>query len=174
MSKQTRRKGGYVRKWEEILSSPAYRDLRPVDRCVLEELQRLYRPNRNGHLSLSVRNAEKLVHANKDTITKAFDKVAAHGFIELARGEYWQEGKAREWRLTFEPCNGREPTDEWRTWEPGKIIYSTPKRNRTRSQTRGQQRPSESDSSSENKGHPSAPPSKPKLAATEINDLQRW
>ena len=154
-----------MRKWEEILSSPAYRDLRPVDRCVLEELQRVYRPNRNGQLSLSVRNAEKLVHANKDTVSKAFDNLAAHGFIELARGEYWQEGKAREWRLTFEPCNGREPTDEWRTWEPGKIIYSTPKRNRTRSQTRGQQRPPESDSSSENKGHLSAQPSKPRLAA---------
>lgn len=145
-----------MRKWEEILGSPAYRHLKPVDRCVLEELQRVYRPNRNGQLSLSVRNAEKLVHANKDTVSRAFDTLAAHGFIELVRGEYWQEGKAREWRLTFEPCNGREPTDEWRTWEPGKIIYSTPKRNRTRSPKRGHPCPSGSDSPSESEGHSSA------------------
>jgi hypothetical protein len=165
MPKQIRRKGGYVRKWEEVLSSPAYRNLKPVDRCVLEELQRVYRPNRNGQLSLSVRNAEKLVHANKDTITKAFDNLAAHGFIELVRGEYWQEGKAREWRLTFEPCSGREPTDEWRAWQPGKIIFSTPKRKKTRSQTRGRQCPSEPDSPSERKGHSSTQPAKHKLAA---------
>ena len=125
----------------------------------------MYRPNRNGQLSLSVRNAEKLVHANKDTVSKAFDNLAANGFIELVRGEYWQEGKAREWRLTFEPCSGREPTDEWRAWQPGKIIFSTPKCKKTRSQTRGRQCPSEPDSPSEKKGHSSTQPDKPKLAA---------
>ncbi|MCG7869728.1 MAG: LysR family transcriptional regulator [Candidatus Thiodiazotropha taylori] len=113
------RQGGYVRKWEEILSSPAYRDLKPVARCLIEEFQRLYRPGRNGHLSISTKNAAELLNVSEPTVSKAFRDVEAHGFIKLCDGYSWMERKAREWRLTFEPGNNnQEPTDEWRNWKP--------------------------------------------------------
>jgi hypothetical protein len=95
-------------------------------------------------------NAAKLIRANKDTASKAFRSLAEHGFIALTKGEYWQERLAREWRLTFEECNGREPTDDWKRWRPGQPVVTLPKK--SRSQTKGQQRPNPRGSLSGNKG----------------------
>lgn len=122
-SKAYRRQGGYVQKWEEILSSPAYRDLKPVGRCLIEEFQRLYRPGRNGQLSISTKNAAKLLNVTEPTAIKAFVELEVHGFIKLSKGYSWMERKAREWRLTFEPGNNnQEPTDEWRDWKPNNNV----------------------------------------------------
>ncbi|MCU7813413.1 MAG: hypothetical protein KZQ77_19585 [Candidatus Thiodiazotropha sp. (ex Notomyrtea botanica)] len=116
-SKGYRRPGGYVQKWEEILSSPAYRDLKPVARCLIEEFQRLYRPGRNGKLRISTKNAAKLLNVSEPTAIQAFKDIESHGFIKLSEGHSWTERRAREWRLTFEPGNnGQESTDEWRDW----------------------------------------------------------
>lgn len=134
--KKPRRAGPFIQLHEEILASPAYRDLTPVARCLLTEFQRIYRPTRNGHLSISVVNAAQRIKVNKDTAAKAFRSLAEHGFIVLTKGAYWQERLAREWRLTFEPCNGREPTDDWKGWKPGQPVVTLP--NKSRSQTREQ------------------------------------
>lgn len=115
------RQGRYVQKWEEILSSPAYRDLKPPARCLIDEFQRIYRPGRNGRLSISTRNAAKLLNVTEPTAIKAFGELVTHGFLRLSEGHLWQERKAREWWLTFEPGNNnQEPTDEWRDWQPNK------------------------------------------------------
>ena len=123
-----KRKGGYVRKWEEVLGSPAYRDLSTVSRCLIEEFQRIYRPERNGKLSISTKNAAKLLKVSKTTAINAFHDLAEHGFIVLNKGELWMERRAREWRLTFEPHNGKEPTDDWQIWEPGKPVATLPRK----------------------------------------------
>ena len=47
-----------------------------------------------------------------------FYGLAACGFIKLNNHALWQERKAREFSLTFEPMNDREPTDEWEKWTP--------------------------------------------------------
>jgi len=135
---------------EKILASPAYRDLKPAARCLLTEFQRISRPWRNGQLSISVVNAARLIRVNKDTAGKYFRSLAEHGFIVLTRGAYWQERLAREWRLTFEKCNGREPTNDWMRWKPGQPVVTLPKK--SRSQTRGQSGPNPRDSLSGNKG----------------------
>jgi DNA-binding transcriptional MocR family regulator len=127
-----KRKGGYIQKHEEWLSSPAYRDLSLLGRCLLEEFQRVHRPGRNGKLVLSVRTAADLLNVSTDTASKAFHELAEHGFIDLVTGEYWQERKAREWKLTFEQMNAREPTDDWKHWEPGKPVSIVPKKSKKR------------------------------------------
>ena len=109
-------------RYEEILASPAYRDLKPVSRCLLEEFQRIYRPGRNSQLSISVMRASELLNVHKDTAGKAFYELAEHGFIVLKKGAYWRERLAREWALTFEPLNNREPTDDWLKWAKGKPV----------------------------------------------------
>jgi hypothetical protein len=120
-----RRRGGYIQRHEEWLSSPAYRDLSCAARCLLEEFQRIYRPQRNGQLSIGTRRASRLLRVAEGTAGKAFHDLASHGFIKLVKGELWQQREAREWRLTFEPCNGREPTDDWRDWEPPNKMRSS-------------------------------------------------
>jgi len=36
LNRKYKRKGGYIQKSEEWLASPAYRDLKPIARCLLE------------------------------------------------------------------------------------------------------------------------------------------
>ena len=115
-----KRPGGFIRKHEEWLASPAYRDLRPVERCLLEEFQRVYLPSRNGRLSISVEKAAKELRCNKDTASRAFYALVEHGFIVLTKGHLWQQRLAREWRLTLQECDGRLPTDDWKRWSKGK------------------------------------------------------
>jgi hypothetical protein len=122
LASKHRRKGGFIMRHEEILASPAYRDLTPIARCLLEEFQHIYRPNRNGQLSISVKNASALLNAHKDTAGRAFYELAEHGFIALKKDHYLRERLAREWALTFEPLNNREPTDDWLKWVKGKSV----------------------------------------------------
>ena len=126
-AKQYRRKGAYVRRFEEMLNSPAYRDLKPAARCLLEELQRRYRPGRNGRIGLGVREAADLVNINRDTASRCFRELSEHGFIRMAQGALYRQGRAREWWLTFEPRdhNG-EPTDEWLRWKKGEPVFKLP------------------------------------------------
>ena len=110
--KNYKRSGSYVQRYEIMLASPAYRDLSPNARCLLEEFQRIYRPGRNGALSISTRNATKLLNVAEPTAMKAFDSLTTHGFLILKNHENWFQRKAREWALTFEPINGREPSED--------------------------------------------------------------
>lgn len=123
-----KRQGGFIQKHEEWLACPAYRDLKPSARCLLEEFQRVYRPDRNGQLSISVANAKVLLNVSKETASKAFYDLSEHGFIVLTKGQVWTERIAREWKLTFMPCGTREPTDEWKLWSKDNPVNSIRKK----------------------------------------------
>lgn len=96
------------------------------------ELQNLHFNGRNGYLSLSVENAAKRLNVTQKTARAPFHELAEHGFIDLTKGCFWQERLAREFRLTFYGCNRREPTDEWRAWEPGKPVLQIPKKGQSK------------------------------------------
>lgn len=126
-----KRDGGWFPVSREWFNSEAYRDLSLLARCLLMELQSLHFNGRNGYLSLSVKNAAKRLNVTEKTARKPFHELAEHGFIDLTRGCLWQERLAREFRLTFYGCNGREPTDEWRLWKPGNPETKIPKKGRS-------------------------------------------
>ena len=134
-----KRSDPFIQKHEEWLASPAYRDLRPVERCLLEEFQRVYKPGRNGRLSISVEKASKELRCNKDTASRAFYALVEHGFIVLTKGHLWQQRLAREWRLTLQECDGRLPTDDWKRWSKGNPVNHAPKK--VRSQNKVQNDP---------------------------------
>lgn len=123
-----RRPDGYFPVCREWFNSEAFRDLSLTARCLLHEFQNVHQPGRNGYLSISVMSAAKRLSVDPKTARKPFHELAEHGFIALTKGEYWQERKAREWRLTFYGCNGKEPTDEWRFWKPGEPVAQVPKK----------------------------------------------
>ena len=115
-----RRQGGFIVKHREWLESSAYRDLSLTARCLLDEFLLVHQraPNQNGRLGLSVEKAAPRLGICENTAGPAFHELLAHGFIALGNEAVWVAGKAREYRLTFLPYNGREPTDEWRDWTP--------------------------------------------------------
>lgn len=126
--KSARRPGSFFCQHEQWHTSPAYRNLTCAARCLLQEFQLIHRPGRNGYLSISVNKAMVLLKVSKKTARRAFHELAEHGFLVLVKGEYWQERLAREWRLTIEPWNGREPTDDWQKWEAGAPLVVLPKK----------------------------------------------
>src|SRR5690554_3160554 len=108
----------YFQCHDEIMDSPAYRDLSTGARCLLLEFQRIYRPGRNGNLSISTRNAAELLNKTQPTVLRYFNELESHGFSKLTEPPDWPERRARKWTLTSEPCNRRQPTDDWKRWTP--------------------------------------------------------
>lgn len=82
-----RRPGYWFSVYEEWFGSPAYRDLSPGGRCLLMEFLLIYRPSRNGQLSISIQNAMERLGCAKQTAQGAFRELAEHGFIKLREGE---------------------------------------------------------------------------------------
>lgn len=111
--------GHYLSIPDEIMESPAYRDLKPPPRALLLEFLYLYRPNRNGKLTITTDKAELLLKVGDKVASRAFYELAEHGFIKLAAHSDWYNSKGREWEITFLPKNNREPTNEFRQWRKG-------------------------------------------------------
>lgn len=110
--------GGFIGLPKRVFESPAYRSLKLSARCLLDELQFLYRPQRNGRIGFSVSKAAERLNLTEKTVSAAFRELEKHGFIERSLEGDYRKGIAREWRLTYEPCQGREPTDDWKAWTP--------------------------------------------------------
>ena len=80
---------------------------------MLDELQCIYRPRRN-RIGFSLSRAMDRLNCSKGTAKAAFDELKKAGFIKMNESYIWENGKARVWVLTFQPLDGREPTDEWK------------------------------------------------------------
>jgi hypothetical protein len=106
--------GGFVGLPRRVFESLEYRALTPKARCLLDELQNLHMPGRNGRLVLSVECAMERLGLSYNTVAKAFQELGRAGFIEQTFEHRYTQKQAREWRLTYEPCNAREPTDDWK------------------------------------------------------------
>lgn len=132
-----RKDRSYIAKHREWTASAAYKDLKPVARCLIDEFLTICYPyDRNGKLSISVKNAAQLLNCSEKTASKAFHSLHMNGFIVLTKGQIWRERQAREWRLTVMPQACREPTDEWRDWDAEKKIL-TPNNSISRVQKQG-------------------------------------
>lgn len=118
----------FVGKSRAMMQHPAFRDLRPIDRALLDELIFRFNGGNNGEIHLDLRTAATLLKSHPDTVGRAYKKLAEHGFIKLTRGDSWQAKKSREWRITCKPYNGQEPTNDWKKWEPGKPVFNVPQR----------------------------------------------
>jgi hypothetical protein len=105
--------GGFVAMPRIVLRSKAYNKLSCTARCLLLEFQNIHRPHNNGYLSISVSNAEGLLGVSDKTARKYFKELEQFGFLDLIKFHNYTNGKAREYRLTFQPFQGREPTNEF-------------------------------------------------------------
>lgn len=117
-----------------MFSSAAYRDLSPVARALLNEFLDIYRPDRNGYLSIDVRTAMQRVKAGQDAIMTAFNDLQSHGFIQLRMHSSYTMKQAREWILTFREAYGKPATNEWKKWDPIKPFEVKSKKRKKRKQ----------------------------------------
>lgn len=111
-------------KW--FLDTPAWRSLSPQARCIYLEIAQRYYGSNNGEISLSVREAARLVHIAKDTATKAFHELEEKGFIRrnVCGSFNWKLRHATTWILTEHAFNDQPATKDFARWtleksEPG-------------------------------------------------------
>ena len=105
-----------------ILKTEAWRSLPPASRAVYIEIAQRYYGSNNGEISLSVREAARLVHIAKDTASSAFHELEAKGFIRrhVCGSFNWKLKHATTWILTEHPFNDQPATKDFTRWTPEK------------------------------------------------------
>ena len=123
LEKKVEHKGGFLGLPRHVFESSAYRQLSLKARCLLDEFQNIFRRDgRNGRLRMPVEyTMERLNISSYTTAQKAFQELQDMGFIDLCLDSDYSKGKAREWRLTYETCKGREPTNDFMRFESVKL-----------------------------------------------------
>lgn len=122
------RKGERFVKLEHwMLKSEAWRSLTPPARALYVELAQRYNGLNNGEISMAVREAARLIHVAKDTVSKAFRELLAKGFIRSnVPGDFnWKIRHATTWFLTQHPVGDIAATKEFMRWSPAKSEAGT-------------------------------------------------
>jgi hypothetical protein len=112
-TKPFQRDGGYFTMDRAVYWSGSFQSLTTIDRVVIFHLTSYYIPNRIEKIAMSSRRLAAEVGINKDTAAKSLKRLTEAGFLSIVSESMWLYGKARSYRLTFKPFNGRIPTDEW-------------------------------------------------------------
>lgn len=86
------------------------------------EIAQRYFGSNNGEISLSVRQAARLVHIAKDTATKAFHELEDKGFIRrnVCGSFNWKLKHATTCILTEHSYNGEPAAKDFARWSPEK------------------------------------------------------
>lgn len=133
----------HVRLHHWLLKTQAWRALSTQSVAVYILLAQRYNGSNNGEISLSVREAARLVRIAKDTATKTFHELEDKGFIRrnICGSFNWKLKHATTWILTEHPFNDQPATKDFARWTPGKWEPSPnpgtdcPKRGTPRGQT---------------------------------------
>lgn len=121
VDKKGRSKKGerFVKLEHYFLNSGAWRSLKPACRALYIELAQRYNGANNGEISMSAREAARLVHVSKDTAGKLFNELEEKGFIKCRqKGSFnWKISHASTWILTHYPFNDGLPTKDYMSWK---------------------------------------------------------
>jgi hypothetical protein len=124
MAKRKRSGGGgrFFQLHHYMMDTEAWASLSAADQAIYVAVGRLYDGSNNGCLFLSVRDAAKCAHCNKDTAGKSLARLVERGFLEVATpsGFSRKDRVATEWRLTAFRCDktGALPSRAFRAWRP--------------------------------------------------------
>ena len=110
----------HIRLYRYMFQCPAYRALKPVERCALHELMFRYNGQNNGDVGLSVREAAELVHSSTNTAQRALSRLQDLGFIRVKqKGSFDQKARhSTRWILTMYPYNNQDETKDFMRWKP--------------------------------------------------------
>ena len=131
--------GRFVKLDHYLLSSAAWKALRPGARALYVALAQRYNGNNNGEISMSCREAAKAINVNKDTASLLFDELQEAGFIHCnQKGSFDQKlSHASIWILTEYRFKDKAPTKDFMRWKPQNLEHG-PKQGDRRSQSKGQ------------------------------------
>ena len=113
---RSKKRGQFVPIPYVMARSPAWRSLKGNSIKVYVELHSRFNGKNNGDLSLSYREAQKLLGIGRSTIAKAFEELEEKGFIQKTSPGHWYGRKAATYRVTDKPFDGHLATNNWMNW----------------------------------------------------------
>lgn len=133
-SGRSKKDGWHIRFYHWELDTPAFRSLSPNSKTLLIELKRRYNGTNNGQIALGLRDAAEVIHATRNTASKAFGELQERGFIRLAQiGSFSQKVRhATTWALNEYPLNGQLPSKEFASFSEADIRNFKNTKNKTR------------------------------------------
>ena len=120
---RTRRGERFVKLEHWLLKTPAWRALTPAARALYVELAQRYNGFNNGEISMSVREAARLLNIAKDTASKTFRQLEEKGFIRphSSGSFHFKLRHATTWILTEFEFGNTPATKEFARWQPAKL-----------------------------------------------------
>ncbi len=141
----------FVALLNEMVGSPAFRDLKPHAVKLLVAVARGYYGSNNASLIMPFELARAWGFNNERTYTKALKELVDHGFIEMTRPAV-RRGRpmAARWAITWRPID--EPMEEhphfatptekasndWRKWTPNRPAKVPAKKRKATGKSAGQ------------------------------------
>jgi len=116
----------FVRLHRGVTDSPAWKSLTCEARSLMIEIWQRHNGSNNGEIALSRRQIREALGIGHTKITAATEQLVDRGFIIVKRsGSFdWKDGaragKATEFEVTTEPCDGQPAKNTFRNWRPQK------------------------------------------------------
>jgi hypothetical protein len=115
------RRGGVMVVSRGMRESYVYESMPATAKVLMDLLHMQWRNDRP--VAYGVREASSKIGCTPTTASKAFKILHERGFIVCHEESFFNSktrSKAREWRLTWMPFEGRNPTHDWGKWQPKK------------------------------------------------------
>ena len=113
---------GFIRLHRGVTNSEAWKSITCEARALLLEVWARHNGQNNGAIPYSQREARKALRIGSRKVGAAFSDVQDRGFlIARCKGSFdWKagasEGRATEWEITAEPCDGKPAKRLYRDW----------------------------------------------------------
>ncbi len=112
-------RGGVIVVSRAMRESSVYESMPASAKVLMDLLHAQWRNDRA--VAYGVREAAEKIGCAVNTACKAFKILYERGFIVCTEESVFDSktgSKAREWRLTWMPFEGKEPTHDWEKWQP--------------------------------------------------------
>lgn len=113
--------GQFVRLPEWLQNSEAWASMKPGPRALYIEIKRRFNGNNNGKITLSHREAARLLNVTKNTVGPYFAELDQRGFIHATRGACLGPsgvGETSHWALDEEAMpDGRPARKAFMKWK---------------------------------------------------------
>jgi len=109
-----------------VTDSAAWKSLTCEAKALLLEIWARHNGMNNGCIGFSHRQARTALRVGNGKVQRAFQELQEKGFIVVHhKGHFdWKvvagTGRASEWEITGEPCDGKPPSKLYRKWSENK------------------------------------------------------
>lgn len=108
---------------EWMLSSEAWKSLKPGPVALYVQLKRRFNGGNNGRIFLSHREAANTLNVGRDTVSRYFNDLIERGFIAVTKGHCLGPegvGKSAHYRLTEAAYESKPATKDFMNWRQSK------------------------------------------------------